>query len=689
MLKYDGINYNLDCLIQFQVLRQFLEALAKKQLNHDTLLYGNNYILTENNINQIQDSNLNDNNDNNEDINDKNSKDNIDKRESEKLNDINEVIDLYGLKEGIKKNNELILSLSKKVEELQKNGSSSSPEEKKQIKKGIESINKENKKKFNYYEERINELNRKIETLNSNNENHLGVVENSTKEFLELINSNKKEINKNRETIENIKKSINEYINGKINKIRYTINEDISKKLEEYNENLKETIQINVDKLNDKINKINITIREHEERMNSFDEIQNKTFKDFSNKIDSLITFKNDQKVENAKFRQEISSLKLMSENFSNNLFRINELLESDNLQSLLSNLNSFSNKIVNAEEYRKTIQLINNHLKELQSENNEYRRYFEDILPLIGKITTEEDLKKLEQLLRSLLEEQNANAQKKYMDKAEVIKNIKNIMSKIKTLMSEYDKDRNADNCMLASKPINGYRCASCETYIGNLKNNTQFIPWNKFQGQEMILKPYRKGNGFSHFLLNINLDNSFKNNSIHEEEDDSNFTKKNNTGMTTNSSVDKVKNNSKILPSVNNINPRSSQKLNNIVEIKGHFNAEDNSNSKINNKYFNTYFTKTEYNTNKSHMGDKNKSNCLLARRIKRNNQLTYPNNSNINSRTIINGNGSENILNVNKVTSIDKISTIDKINLDSSRISKEKKKDQIYKKIYENFK
>ena len=174
MLKYDGINYNLDCLIQFQVLRQFLEALAKKQLNHDTLLYGNNYILTENNINQIQDSNLNDNNDNNEDINDKNSKDNIDKRESEKLNDINEVIDLYGLKEGIKKNNELILSLSKKVEELQKNGSSSSPEEKKQIKKGIESINKENKKKFNYYEERINELNRKIETLNIKNENNLG-----------------------------------------------------------------------------------------------------------------------------------------------------------------------------------------------------------------------------------------------------------------------------------------------------------------------------------------------------------------------------------------------------------------------------------------------------------------------------------------------------------------------------------
>ena len=679
MLKYDGINYNLDFLIQFQVLRQFLEALAKKQLNHDSLLYGNNYILTENNINQSQNTNLNDFN-NNKDISDSNSKDNIDKKESEKINDINEVIDLYGLKEGIKKNNDLILSLSKKIEELQKNNSHSPDKEKNQIKKEIESFNKENKKKFNYYEDRMNELNKKIETFNSKTENYSVLIENNKKELLDLININKKDINKNKETIDNIKNSINEYINSKINKIRYTINDDISKKLDEYNENLKETLQININQLNDKINKINIIIREHEEKMNSLDEIQKKTFQDFSNKIDNLNTFKSDQKVTNAKFRQDINSIKLMCEAFNSNLYRINELLENDNIQGLLSNLNSFSNKIVNVEEYKKTIELINNHLKKLQSENNEYRRYFEDILPLIGKITTEEDLKKLEQLLRSLIEEQNSNAQKKYMDKAEVIKNIKNLMEKIKLLMSSYDKDRNADNCILASKPINGYKCASCETYIGDLKNNTHFIHWNKFHGPDMILKPYRIGNGFSHFLQNINLGNSFKNNSIHEEEDHShsNFTKKNITELNTNSSVDRVKNNSKILPSVNNIILRNSQKLNNIVEIKGQFNTEENNNSRnINNNYFNTYFTKTEYNTNKRFMGDKSKSNYLLTKHHKRNNKLTHGINSISKSKTIINGNDNENTLNVNKTNNIDKINYIDKFNLDSSNISKEKKK------------
>ena len=42
MLNYNGINYNLDCLFQFQVLKQLLEALAKKQIEHDSILFGAN-----------------------------------------------------------------------------------------------------------------------------------------------------------------------------------------------------------------------------------------------------------------------------------------------------------------------------------------------------------------------------------------------------------------------------------------------------------------------------------------------------------------------------------------------------------------------------------------------------------------------------------------------------------------------
>ena len=401
-------------------------------------------------------------------------------------------------------------------------------------------------------------------------------------------------------------------------------------------DNINKTTEKNNDLFNEKIDKINKTIKEHETKLFSFEDNHNKMYEDFNNKINNLISFKNEQKSTNAKFRQDINTLKLMSENFNHNILRINELLETNTLQNLLNDLNSFSNKVVNLEEYKKTIDLINSHLKTLQSDNNQYRRYFEDILPLIGKITTAEDLKKLEQLLRELLEEQDSNAQKKYADKSEILKNIKNITNQIKLLMSKQDKNREpGDNCMLASKPINGYRCASCETYIGDLKNNTQYLPWNKFHMQDMVLKPYRVGNGFSYFLQNINLDNSPKNNNIEEVESIINL--KNNYNTLNNSTSDKSKINKNILPSVSSNIIKTSQNGKTIIEIKPNFNTDDNNLNNTN--IYNTFFTKTEYNN--KFLGQKNRSNTHLTKRNKKSSNFlaqssnSYGNTKNLNNK------------------------------------------------------
>ena len=37
-------------------------------------------------------------------------------------------------------------------------------------------------------------------------------------------------------------------------------------------------------------------------------------------------------------------------------------------------------------------------------------------------------------------------------------------------------------DNWLLAKKPLGGNSCASCEAYIGDLHDNTQYVPWNKY---------------------------------------------------------------------------------------------------------------------------------------------------------------------------------------------------------------
>ena len=60
MINYEGISYNLETIIEFNSLKLLLEALAKKQIEHNILFYGQNNI----NINKenITEKTENDNN---------------------------------------------------------------------------------------------------------------------------------------------------------------------------------------------------------------------------------------------------------------------------------------------------------------------------------------------------------------------------------------------------------------------------------------------------------------------------------------------------------------------------------------------------------------------------------------------------------------------------------------------------
>ena len=35
----------------------------------------------------------------------------------------------------------------------------------------------------------------------------------------------------------------------------------------------------------------------------------------------------------------------------------------------------------------------------------------------------------------------------------------------------------------MLAKKPFGGNSCASCETYLGELNDNREYVTWNKMK--------------------------------------------------------------------------------------------------------------------------------------------------------------------------------------------------------------
>ena len=158
-----------------------------------------------------------------------------------------------------------------------------------------------------------------------------------------------------------------------------------------------------------------------------------------------------------------------------------------------------------------KFIRKINDQINDLKMDVNQHNRNLDEIMPLIHKILTMEDLNKLENSLTGLIEKQNADAKGKFADKKEIIKSIKSIESQVKIFMKNLDKEREKEkneSVILASKPVGGYKCASCEAYIGELKDSYTYIPWNKYHGAE---RPYRLGSSFSRILQGLNIEKTF----------------------------------------------------------------------------------------------------------------------------------------------------------------------------------
>ena len=84
-----------------------------------------------------------------------------------------------------------------------------------------------------------------------------------------------------------------------------------------------------------------------------------------------------------------------------------------------------------------------------------------------------------------------------------------------IRHILQVYIKKENkTDNWLLAKKPLNANLCASCEAYIGDLKDNSNYQPWNKYPLRDPNDKVYRLGNGFSKMLQMIQVDENDKKN-------------------------------------------------------------------------------------------------------------------------------------------------------------------------------
>ena len=125
----------------------------------------------------------------------------------------------------------------------------------------------------------------------------------------------------------------------------------------------------------------------------------------------------------------------------------------------------------------------------------------------------SDKDIKALEEDLLTKMEDFKVSSCKKFAERVETIKNIKYLDQQIKHIINIYiKKNDKAENWLLAKKPLNANLCASCESYIGDLKDNNMYVPWNKYPMRDPNDKLYKYGSGFSKMLQMIQVDENDK---------------------------------------------------------------------------------------------------------------------------------------------------------------------------------
>jgi len=244
------------------------------------------------------------------------------------------------------------------------------------------------------------------------------------------------------------------------------------------------------------------------------------------------------------KYNLQLAKISNLEEN-TERLHDLNEKNGSDlifqmkRLESITSNIISLRSKVEDVEkrEKEKIIDLskyldkfsFGKYLKSLQPEKMKIEANFEELRNLINNMSNSltnkcnaEDLKLFEDIMNNKFEEFKLINTRKFADKIETNRSMKYLDSQIRHIIDVYIKrmDKN-DSWLIAKKPIGGFSCASCESYIGDLKNKESYMPWNKYPQREKD-QNYRVGNGFSRMLnmLNIELKN---NENLNEKEFDS----------------------------------------------------------------------------------------------------------------------------------------------------------------------
>ena len=347
----------------------------------------------------------------------------------------------------------------------------------KEYKEGDENLKKKIDSLKKYTDDKLLELNTKLELL-LNNIN--GGVNNNKVDLSGLDNFMEKLV-----TLEN---RFDEFVN-KVNI------DEIYSQLKYLNEHKADKLEL--EQAKEALNNLNKKSQEHQEQIETI-------IYRLDSLYQQLINLQNEPKtiIKEKKKKKEKNG-----ENKKENIIR----KYSIDLDSL--DLSKYTLKT----DFDSYVQVNKKEIDRIWSEIKRINKQIDEISKLLKDKVDIDDLNELRDFLLNKIEELINDFKNKFADKDETAKNLKYLEDQIKKLYSLIKSSKKqihtfheADNWLLAKKPINGFSCAACESYIGELKNDkNKFIAWNKLPVRDPGDKLYRMGNGFSKMLNLLNFDN------------------------------------------------------------------------------------------------------------------------------------------------------------------------------------
>ena len=352
-------------------------------------------------------------------------------------------------------------------------------------------------------------------------------------EFENLKNElNQKFEDSNKNILENLLKNSNENkfddsIIHKLGNMYQNLKENVSKSIENNEKYVKNQIKkLDIDSIKKEIEKIRNELNSKltKDNLNSI----NLKFEDLENAGENIRTIADDNKKDIRVCNDKYSKLFKYIETIRGQVLTLLEKDETENKKNK-EDYNLDLSALLTREEFLDNKEKVNKRMDKILSQESDNYRMIQEIFKKLNNFVTETELQNLEQYLLNLLNETKIKIAKNFVERAELQKSIKFLDIRIKQLEETASKEN--ENWLLAKKPMNGFLCASCEAYIGDLKTNEEVATWNKLTDRKNR-RNYRIGHGFSTMLKLINSDllkraekennnhSSINNNTIKQEE-------------------------------------------------------------------------------------------------------------------------------------------------------------------------